>query len=298
MNFERACIILEIDETSRNPLCMDELKKQYRRKILQYHPDKNHSENAAILFRETRSAYEFLKTAEQSSDDEGDISYQTHLFSFLKNIFPIDESTMQNKIFKLIVQKLVDCCETKAVDIMEKMDKNLLIKIYGVFANYKDIFHFSGDFLQKVEQVIARKTQKDECVIVNPDLDDLWENNLYKLVEGDDVFLIPLWHHELVYDNGGSDLYVRVIPVLPDNISIDADNNIHVYLKYMMEELWKMDKIHVNVGKRTFVIFTENLYIRSHQTLNLYRQGITQINDKNTMDVSKQGDIIIHLEIE
>jgi hypothetical protein len=125
-----------------------------------------------------------LKNAEQSSDDEGDIeNYQTHLFSFLKNIFPIDESAMQNKIFKLIVQKLVDCCETKAVDIMEKMDKNLLVKIYGVFANYKDVFHFSGDFLQKVEQVIARKTQKDECVIVNPDLDDLWENNLYKLVK-------------------------------------------------------------------------------------------------------------------
>lgn len=255
MNFEKACHILEIDEIHRNPLCLDELKKQYRRKILQYHPDKNHSENASIMFREIRSAYEFLKTAEQSSDDEGDIeNYQTHLFSFLKNIFPIDESTMQNKIFKLIVQKLVDCCETKAVTIMEKMDKTWLLKIYGVFVNYKDVFHFSGDFLQKVEQVIARKTQNDECVIVNPDVDDLWDNNLYKLVDGDDVFLIPLWHHELVYDKGGSDLYVRVIPVLPDNISIDADNNIHIHIKYTLEELWKTDRVEVVVGKRTFTI--------------------------------------------
>jgi hypothetical protein len=299
MNFLEACNILEIDESCRNPLCPEELKKQYRRKILQYHPDKNHSENAAVLFREIRSAYELLKNAEQSSDDEGDIeNYQTHLFSFLKNIFPIDESAMQNKIFKLIVQKLVDCCETKAVDIMEKMDKNLLVKIYGVFANYKDVFHFSGDFLQKVEQVIARKTQKDECVIVNPDLDDLWENNLYKLVDGDDVFLIPLWHHELVYDKNGSDLYVRVIPVLPDNISIDADNNIHVYLKYTLSELWKMDRLEVAVGKRKFTCMREQLFMKSHQTLNIYRQGITQINDKNTLDVSRQGDVIVHVEIE
>jgi hypothetical protein len=299
MNFLEACNILEIDESCRNPLCPEELKKQYRRKILQYHPDKNQSENAAVMFREIRSAYELLKNAEQSSDDEGDIeNYQTHLFSFLKNIFPIDESAMQNKIFKLIVQKLVDCCETKAVDIMEKMDKNLLVKIYGVFANYKDVFHFSGDFLQKVEQVIARKTQKDECVIVNPDLDDLWENNLYKLVDGDDVFLIPLWHHELVYDKNGSDLYVRVIPVLPDNISIDADNNIHVYLKYTLAELWKMDRLEVAVGKRKFTCMREQLFMKSHQTLNIYRQGITQINDKNTLDVSRQGDVIVHVEIE
>ena len=299
MNFLEACTILEIDEACRNPLCFDELKKQYRRKILQYHPDKNHSENAAIMFREIRSAYEFLKKSEQSFDDEDDIhSYQGHLFSFLKNIFPIDESAMQNKIFKLIVQKLVDCCETKAVDIMEKMDKNLLVKIHGVFVNYKDVFHFSGDFLQKVEQVIARKTQKDECVIVNPDLDDLWDNNLYKLVDGDDVFLIPLWHHELVYDKGGSDLYVRVIPVLPDNISIDAENNIHVFLKYSMVELWKMDRIEVVVGKRSFTILREHLAMKSHQTISIYRQGITQINDKNTLDISRQGDIVVHLEIE
>jgi hypothetical protein len=167
-----------------------------------------------------------------------------------------------------------------------------------VFVNYKDVFHFSGDFLQKVEQVIARKTQKDECVIVNPDLDDLWENNLYKLVEGDNVFLIPLWHHELVYDNDGSDLYVRVIPVLPDNISIDAYNHIHVSLKYSISELWKMDKIVVNIGKRTFSIMREHLQMKSQQTMSIYRQGITQINDKNTLDVSRKGDIVVHLEIE
>ena len=299
MNFGDACAILEIGESYRNPLCPDELKKQYRRKILQYHPDKNHSENAAVLFREIRCAYEFLKKSEQSSDDEDDIhSYQSHLFSFLKNIFPIDESAMQNKIFKLLVQKLVDCCETKAVTIMEKMDKNLLVKIYGVFVNYKDVFHFSGDFLQKVEQVISRKTQKDECVIVNPDLDDLWDNNLYKLVDGDDIFLIPLWHHELVYDNGESDLYVHVIPVLPDNISIDADNHIHVSVKYSVAELWKMDRVEVAVGKRTFTILREELLMKSHQTMSLYKQGITQINDKNTLDVSRQGDIVIHMEIE
>ena len=76
MNFLEACTILEIDEACRNPLCFDELKKQYRRKILQYHPDKNHSENAAIMFREIRSAYEFLKTAEQSFDDEDDIQLE------------------------------------------------------------------------------------------------------------------------------------------------------------------------------------------------------------------------------
>jgi hypothetical protein len=297
MNFGEACVILEIPPECRTPLCMDTLKKQYRRKVLQYHPDKNKEEGAVHQFRSVQSAYECLKKKNYVDDDEEEQNYQNVLFSFLKNVFPVNDSVLQNKIFKTIVQKLVDCCESKAVDIMEKMDKNLLVKIHTVFVNYKDVFHFSEGFLKTVEQIIANKNQKDECVILNPFLDDLWENNVYKLVENEETFLIPLWHHELVYDNVGADLYVKIIPVLPDNISIDNDNNIHVYMKYTRDELWNMKTITFEVGKRQFSFDREQLYMKEKQLINLFYQGLSKIDDKDVFDVSRRGDIIVNIEI-
>ena len=297
MNFVEACVILDIPLECRTPLCMDTLKKQYRRKVLQYHPDKNKDDGAVHQFRSVQSAYECLKKKNYVEDDEEEQNYQNVLFSFLKNVLPVNESVLQNKIFKAIVQKLVDCCESKAVDIMEKMDKNVLLKIHTIFVNYKDVFHFSEGFLKIVEQIIANKNQKDECVILNPFLDDLWENNVYKLVENDETFLIPLWHHELVYDNAGADLYVKIIPVLPDNMTIDNDNNIHVYMKYTIDELWAMNMVKVEVGKRHFSIHREQLYLKTNQSVNLYNQGLSKINDKDVFDVSRRGDIILHVEI-
>jgi hypothetical protein len=276
---------------------MDTLKKQYRRKVLQYHPDKNKEEGAVHQFRSVQSAYECLKKKNYVDDEEDEQNYQNVLFSFLKNVFPVNDSVLQNKIFKAIVQKLVDCCESKAVDIMEKMDKNVLVKIHTIFVNYKEVFHFSEGFLKTVEQIIANKIQKDECVILNPFLDDLWENNVYKLVENDETFLIPLWHHELVYDNAGADLYVKIIPVLPDNISIDNDNNIHVYMKYTRDELWKMKTITFEVGKRQFSFDREQLYMKEKQLINLFYQGLSKIDDKDVFDVSRRGDIIVNIEI-
>jgi hypothetical protein len=33
-------------------------------------------------------------------------------------------------------------------------------------------------------------------------------------------YCIPLWHHELVYDNSGSDIYVKCNPILDENENV------------------------------------------------------------------------------
>jgi hypothetical protein len=59
-----------------------------------------------------------------------------------------------------------------------------------------------------------------------------------------------------------------------------------------------MERIEISVGKRKFTCMREQLFMKPQQIISIYRQGITQINDKNTLDVSRQGDVIVHVEIE
>ena len=298
MNFTKACNILDISIENRNPINMDIVKKQYRRKALQYHPDKNNSENSTAEFLLIKEAYHYLSN-NADIDMSENMNYANDLFSFLRqSLHSSNENLMQNKVFQVILTKIVECCEAKALDLLEKLDKTVLVKINDVFKLYADVFHFSEGFLKSVEEIMVNKIQKDECVILNPFLDDLWENNLYKMVEKGGTFLIPLWHHELVYDNSGCDLYVKIIPVLPDNVKIDEKNNIHVELSYNIQDLWGKHMIEFYLGKKRIRFSREQLYLRQNQTIVLCKQGISNINLENIYDISRKSDIIIDLDIE
>ena len=86
-------------------------------------------------------------------------------------------------------------------------------------------------------EYFSNKIKNDECIILNPTIDDLLANNLYKLRVNDFTYIVPLWHHELVYDNSGNDIYVKCFPMLPDNVCIDDQNNIHIDCKYDIKEI-------------------------------------------------------------
>jgi hypothetical protein len=108
---------------------------------------------------------------------------------------------------------------------------------------------------------------------------------------------VTLWHHELVYDNSGSDIYVRCKPVLPENITIDNKNNLIVNVKYNISSVWAEKNIEIKVGKRTFNINADKLMMCENQKFVLEKQGISRINTINTLDVSKKGDVILDITI-
>jgi hypothetical protein len=306
MNYHDACVLLEVEDE----VTIEILKRQYRRKALQYHPDKNKSVDAPEKFNNIKNAYEYLlKYLDNPIMDEDFINpfenivkseYTKILFSFLNNILGTDVQyqDIKSRLFYVIVNKIANCCENKACDLLEKIDKKLLMKISDFFFKYKDIFHFSDDFLKKLEDMIASNTKDDQCIILNPFLEDLFENNLYKLTENGNIYYIPLWHHELVYDNSGSDMYVKCIPILPEHISIDSHNNIHVELKYDIRELWGRSSFEIHLGKNVFSIFTENLKLKETQTIILENQGISIINLDNIFDISKKSNIVVYLQID
>lgn len=306
MNYKKACDILNIQNL---PITSTELKRQYRINALLYHPDKNLSSDTTQKFQEIKEAYEYILHYDGYSEDDTDEDYDLNepnisgetkgyahmLSSFLKNIV---HGEPNNQLFYTILKRISGVCESSAIDTLQKLDTQTLIKIYEIIKIYSKSMHFGEDFLQKIETMITNKVNEQECIILNPTLDDLFENNLYRLKVNNHTYIVPLWHNELVYDNSGNDIYVKCNPILPENIEIDDANNIKIKVSYNIKDIWNTEKIYINIGKnRTIPITTSTLTLRQNQNIIIADTGISKINVKDVYDITKKSNIHINVSL-
>lgn len=300
MNIQQALKILNIPENSE--INEETIKKHYRMMALKYHPDKNKENDASSKFQEINSAYEFLSNNKEKRETE---NYDSLLKIFINQIFDDD---FQKHIIYMLLMKILQKTSNQVFDIslqfLENIDIKILKKIYDFFNHYADIFE-SLYFIEKIKKIIEKKEKslysyndKREYIILHPLLEDLFENNLYKLNEYNQNIIVPLWHHELIYDISGIELYVECYPILPNNINIDEENNIHVSLKYTIKELWSLEMIEINLGNRTFLIERKKLFLIEFQQINMKKEGISKINEENIYDISEKSDIIVHIYID
>jgi len=295
MNYQKACEILDLNQ-KRN-IKIGEIKQQYKIYALKYHPDKNKSPNSTEKFQEIHTAYEYLCNNVDSDDDSdtSDKSYSNILFKFLESIIPIDKDS---QIMYLIIEKISKVCENKSVDFLEKLDKEVLIKILNLIKMNKEILHINNNYIELIESVINKKSQNDEVIILNPTLEDLFDNNLYKLTVENQTYIVPLWHHELIYENNNRDIYVKCNPILPDNIEIDDINDIHVYKQYSIKELWGKDTFEVDIHVKKIQLEVNKLKLMRYQTIILLKSGISRVNLKNIYDVTMVSTIYIHVTLD
>jgi len=312
MNCDAVKVLLDIDLSEDVPA--EIVKKQYHKRALQFHPDKNKSAGAADQFRLVQEAYEYaMKYQGYLEDSDMDLeadskahvgqtvffSYYTLLNEFLGGILGTDSANeLQERVFKCVIHKLVDLCESKAMAFLETLDKPLLIKTYHLLEKNADQFHFTEPILEKIRSIMMEETEGDERIILRPLLDDLFADNLYKLQEGGRTYLVPLWHHELVYDNSGNDLYVSCVPLLPDNVTIDENNHIIIELRVNVCDIWEKDCISFFLGKREFSFKKDCLKLTSQMQMVLLKgYGIAKIDTRDIYNVSQHSDIYVRIEL-
>jgi len=305
MNYENACNILSIDVNEK--IFEKDIKKQYKRMALKYHPDKNHADNSHEQFNNIKEAYEYLMKYEGYFDlDENDVnedncaginesSYSKILMSFINTI--VSEENNDNTIIKSILNKICNVCENKAYEVLSHLDKITLMKIYDILLKYRDVLTFDLKIIDKIKDMIIDKSVTDERIILNPSIDDLFEEKLYKLVHNENNFYVPLWHNEVIYDISGNKLYVSCNPELPEHMTIDDNNNLHVHVKYHISEIYNKDSILINIGKKNIPLPIKNLYIKDVQIIKYANIGIPMAKAKNVYDTSKRCDILLHINI-
>lgn len=324
MDFRKAFEILEIDtnKVSYQDITYEYVKKRYHKLALQYHPDKNSNIESKEKFQKIDEAYRFLKeeiefihkndhsfTQETfSGSNENDYIY--FLSMFLQGILQGHSSKIIDMITN-IIKKIVVGCQKVTIHWFEDLDKETCIQIYEFLSTYRNILYINEDVLSKVREIILEKCKNDHVYILNPSIDDLLEQNVYKLMIDHEIYFVPLWHinSDIIYDkvNKSNDdldnktkdkqnndpndekrekreteeIIVRCIPELPENIWIDEEENIH-FLKTINPfefSLYDNKTILLYIGKKGFEIPIQELFIKRKQIYVFHGEGISRIRN-------------------
>jgi hypothetical protein len=304
MNYKEAFEILEIDTSEKkyNEISLEYLKKQYRKLALKYHPDKNgNTFESNETFKKINEAYHYLKKEyiiiNQNDDEEENTSslYVDILKKFIETVF----ENNHNDILSKIVNEIILTGKKLSKKIFDDLDKDTTLNIYSFLSTNRSILHLSEDILEIIRDIVVKKYNNVEVYKLNPSINDLLNNNLYKLYVNDELLLVPLWHNESYFDFSGSEIIVICEPELTNNISIDENNNICITKEILIDnnllELIRENKsIKINIGEKEFEILISKLIMKREQYYRIKNQGLSKIK-KDIYDVSEKTDIIVKL---
>lgn len=295
MNSNLAREIIGFDENE--PITADELKRKYRRLALQFHPDKNgNSAESAENFKLIHDAYEYLQMhiSSQTQDDisasarsEASDDYMTMLQRFIESII---QSPNMSEIIKEIV---MNGCKKLSTRLFENMSKDTSIEVLSFISKHRNILHIDQDTIQSVREIILEKYKNDQIYILNPSLEDLLENNVYKLDIDGKIYLVPLWHSEVYFDGSGCDIIVQCIPDLPENMYIDENNALHVNINAPFTiSLLDSPSVLFKLGKQSFPL---QVQFKRTQTCYLHNQGISVIDERNMYNIFPKGGVYVKI---
>jgi curved DNA-binding protein CbpA len=309
MNCKDAFGILEIDLNiiNYNDISLEYLKKQYRKLALKNHPDKNYNTpESNEKFKQINEAYDLLKreikhlnsedfTEENDSDTDSSLYFDI-LRSFMKSVL----ERKYHETLSKIVNDIIIAGKKISIKIFDDLDKETSSNIYTFLSNNRSVLHLSQEILDIVRDIVLKKYDDVEIYKLNPSIDDLLNNNLYKLYINNELFLVPLWHNESYFDNSGCEIIVICEPDLPKGLTIDEDNNIILEISIdkneLIENLMLDGSIKINIGEKEFSIFLSKLYMKREQNYRIKNVGISKIK-KDIYDVSEKSDIIAKITV-
>ena len=305
MNIQLALDELEIifDEVQMSTITKEYVKKKYHKLALKWHPDKNTSECAKEKFQKITNAYNYLCKELECFDNENLINPSVNVYvDLLTHFISSLLNGSCNDILLNILQDIASKYETITMDYLKNKFKNLgkqeSIELFHLLNKYKTILNISGDTLEFVSLIIKERYKNDCVFILKPTLKDIIEHNVYKLYVDKNMYLVPLWHSELYFDApDGSEIIVLCQPILPDNISIDENNNIiyDICIKLDLDFIKNNKLVDINVGEKLFSVPLHKLHIKEEQMYILKYQGISHITEKNMYSIKNKADIIVNI---
>jgi curved DNA-binding protein CbpA len=311
MDYNKAFEILEIDtiNTNYNDITIDLIKKKYHKLALQNHPDKNgNTPESNEKFKQINEAYNYLKReikivqkncSENYDTDDTDHQQSSVYFDILKLFIKGLLDGKYNDIFINIVQDIVSGYKKISFKLFDGLDRENAIKVYLFLSKYKTILHLSDIILDEIKEIVIQRYDNVEIYKLNPTINDLLNNNFYKLYVNDELYLVPLWYNEVYFDNKNEEIIVLCEPELPQGVKIDDDNNIYIEKTINIQtELPSLvlnnESITIEIGDQVFHILVSELSMKREQYYKFKNKGLTKPDD-DVYNVSQKADIIVKI---
>ena len=310
--------ILGFADTKMSEIKWKDIKQKYRIYALMYHPDKNKSEDAPLKFLEIQEAYEYLenKWSKEEIDIETEIeSAEPNGNGYTDILHSVLNVLAKNQKINDILENILSICENKSIQIIENLDKRKFNLVYVILNKYRNVFCLSDHFYQEMENMRKKSSKHPDTLEIitlrptineiwemitysekiNVNIDKVWDHLVYKYTRGEQIYYVPLWHKELIYEDNKKEFMVECI--LDDNkIWIDDENNIHQEQIYSIIDIFKKDMIEVFYGKRSFTFSPEIIQLKSKQTIVWYQEGISKIMP-DIHNISRKSDVYLHISL-
>jgi curved DNA-binding protein CbpA len=318
MNYYDAFKILEIDISKINTkdITLHKLKKQYHKQALKYHPDKNgNTVESNEKFKQIQEAYYYLKKELQFLDLDNDKNneqyeqknttnqnmtiYMDILHLFMKGIL----EGKYDEIISKIIQEIVTGCKKISITLFENLDKDTCMNIYNFLSKYRLVLHLKDSILEGVREIVQQKFENVLIYKLNPTINDLMNNNIYKLNVNHQICYVPLWINESYFDVSGCEVIVLCEPDIPNNILIDEDNNIHLIREVSIADelihlLTSNTKLKIELANKVFEIPIEELYMKKDQIFTIKNSGLNLLDEFDVNNsYSEKSDIIVKIKL-
>jgi len=314
MNYEKAIQELELTNYNNISLNFIIIKKQYHKLALKFHPDKNKCfTETTNKFQNIQEAYEYLKPFYYEDKIECEAQKQTNnnvslYIDLLKNFIILMLDNINIKYSQEIENIIINNCKNISLQFLDKFDKSTILLLYQFLYSYQSILSLDNELLNNIFEIIKKKYET-EIYILNPTLNDLLNDNIYKLSIDNIIYYVPLWFNELTFEkDNNNEINVICIPEIENNISIDEENNLTYYFSYLFNiDIFDKEYLEIFINhddhhKKSFNIPTQELYIKKKQIYIFKNEGILKknncifnLNEKNKIGKSDRSDIIIYI---
>jgi len=287
MDYYKACKILDLNPTFKS----NELRHNYCTYALKCHPDRDPSTEATENFQETLEAYTHLKKYSDLAKPDMDncSSYTDLLEQFMSGI--VGKKLDTNKFLPILQNE----CTKISLELLKQLPKTTILQLQKISLQYADILNINSEVIDALNVIVSDHTKNDSIIVLKPTLENLLNDEVYKVNYQNETYCIPLWHHELVYDLSNNLLVIECDPILPDYISLDNYNNLYINISTSVSTLINQTNIDICIGNNKYVVPVKDLYLRKFQRYCINIHGISLINTKDIFNVDSRANIFVDI---
>ena len=153
---------------------------------------------------------------------------------------------------------------------LDKLNIDELEKIYKVISEYSSENNIN--IISYIKNYLLDRLESYNIYILNANISNLLNSDIYKLTIDDTMIYIPLWHNELDFNKN----IIKIQHKLEDNLVIDNNSNINYYYYNTFDNIIQLFKtsmaiININIANTNLElkISLDKFYLKNIKSIYL-----------------------------